>query len=230
MRTIGLLGGMSWESTAEYYATINRRVQSELGGVHSAPILMQSYDFAEIEALQAADDWARATQTLVDGARRLEGAGADGIVICTNTMHICAPEVEAAIDIPLIHIADATASVVVERGVETVGLLGTRFTMEKDFYAGRLRSHFDLAVITPNDADRTIVHDVIYNDLVKGIIRPQARGEYRRIIGDLEERGAEGIIYGCTEIELLVDHTDASVPVFPTAVLHAEAAAAFVLS
>lgn len=230
MRTIGLLGGMSWESTTEYYSTINRRVQSTLGGVHSAPILLLSYDFAAIEELQAAGDWDAATHALIDGAQRLQSAGAEGMVICTNTMHLCAPAVQAAIDIPLIHIADATAAAVIDDGVTTVGLLGTRFTMEKEFYAGRLREEHALEVIVPGDDDRTVIHDIIYEELVKGVIRPQSRNAYQRVIADLQSRGADGIIYGCTEIELLVDESDASVPVYPTAALHAEAAAAFVLS
>jgi len=230
MRTIGLLGGMSWESTAEYYSTINRRIQKERGGVHSAPILMLSYDFSEIEGLQARDAWDEASVLLADGAQRLETAGAEAVVICTNTMHLCAPAIESALSIPLIHIADATAQKVIAEDVATVGLLGTRFTMEQEFYAGRLASHHGLSVVTPPEADRTVVHDIIYQDLVKGIIRPEARREYQRIIRDLETSGADGIIYGCTEIELLVDATDASVPVFPTAAIHAEAAARFVLS
>lgn len=198
--------------------------------MHSAPIILLSYDFAEIEALQAEEAWDEAGTVLIDGARRLETAGAEAVVICTNTMHLCAPAIEAAINIPLIHIADATAHEVIAEDVATVGLLGTRFTMEQEFYAGRLASHHGLSVVTPPEADRTVVHDIIYQDLVKGIIRPEARLEYQRIIRDLETSGADGIIYGCTEIELLVDASDASVPVFPTAAIHAEAAARFVLS
>jgi aspartate racemase len=223
MKTIGLLGGMSWESSIEYERLINTEVRRRRGGVHSADLLIRSYDFGEIEALQAAGDWEVAGARLAADARLLQDAGADLIVLCTNTMHLVAPAIEAAISVPFLHLADTTASVVTAGGLDTVGLLGTRFTMEKDFYRARLERH-GLQVIVPTEPDLTTVHDVIYDELVQGRILDSSRNRYLEIIGRLIERGAQGVIAGCTEIELLVAPHDISVPYFPTTRLHALAA------
>ena len=222
-RTIGLLGGMSWESSIEYERMINQGVRDRLGGTHSADLIVRSYDFAAIEALQEAGDWDGAAALLAGDARKLQDAGADIIVLCTNTMHVVAPAIEAALDVEFLHLADATAQAVVQAGVSTVGLLGTRYTMEQDFYRARLED-FGLEVVVPGDADRTIVHDVIYDELVQGTINPASVTAYREIIDRLVERGAVGIIAGCTEIELLVGPDDVDGPYFPTTRLHAEAA------
>jgi aspartate racemase len=224
MRTIGLIGGMSWESSAEYYRIVNRETQRRLGGTHSAPIVLFSFDFAEIEALQEAGDWDSAAARLVAAARTLEAAGAELLVICTNTMHRLAPEVEAATAVPLLHIADATATAVRRDGVGTVGLLGTRYTMEEDFYRGRLVHRHGLEVLIPDDDDRTLVHDVIYRELVRGVVTDESRIAYEGVMGRLVARGAQGIILGCTEIELLVDPARVDVPVYPTTRIHALAA------
>ncbi len=224
MKTIGLLGGMSWESSLEYYRLINQIVKARLGGLHSAQCLLWSFDFAEIEALQMAGDWMGAAQKMVAAAQALERGGADGLVICTNTMHKLAPDVQSAINIPLLHIADATAEKVCADGLNTIGLLGTRFTMEHDFYKGRLIDNFGLKVITPNDADRTIIHDVIYHELVLGTIRDESRHEYLRIMDDLAARGAQGVILGCTEITLLVKPEHTAIRLYDTTLLHALAA------
>ena len=224
MKTIGLLGGMSWESSVEYYRIINEEARARLGGTHSARSIMYSVDFHEVEALQNAGDWGAATVLMIDAARRLSAGGADLLVICTNTMHRMAEDVQAAIDIPLIHIADATAAAISERGLARVALLGTRYTMEQDFYRGRLESHRGLEVLIPDDDDRTVVHDVIYDELVRGIVDDGSRESYLRIIDRLIERGAEGVIAGCTEIELLVEPHHVSVPYFPTTRIHAVAA------
>jgi len=223
VKTIGLLGGMSWESSIEYERIINTEVRRRLGGVHSADLLVRSYDFASIEDLQAAGDWDGAGRLLASDAHRLEAAGAELIVLCTNTMHLVADQIEAAIDVPFLHLADMTAQAVLAADVDTVALLGTRFTMEKDFYCGRLESH-GLDVIVPDEADRAIVHDVIYNELVQGQIVDASRLEYLGIIDKLVGRGARGVIAGCTEIELLVTPDDVSIPYFPTTRIHAIAA------
>lgn len=225
MKTIGLIGGMSWESSIEYYRIINETAKEKLGGLHSAKSLMVSVDFAEIEKLQHEDRWDEAAQILVKCAQDLERGGADFIVLCTNTMHKVADQIIAGITIPFLHIADATAEQVKTAGIKRIGLLGTRFTMEHDFYKGRLINNFGLEVLTPNEKDREIVHRVIYEELVLGKIVEDSRKEYRRIIQTLIEQGAEGIILGCTEIELLVKAQDASVPLFPTSYIHAVAAA-----
>ncbi len=224
MKNIGLIGGMSWESSIEYYRIINQQVREALGGVHSARSVMVSVDFGEIEKLQAAGDWEAATRIMVQCAQEVEGAGADFILICTNTMHLMAEEVQEAIEIPLLHIADATARAVKSAGLKSVGLLGTRFTMEKDFYRGRLESAHDLRVLTPDEEGRTLVHRVIYDELVQGKILEDSREGYRSVIKDLMERGAEGIILGCTEIGLLVKPDDVPLPVFDTMEIHALAA------
>ncbi len=223
MKTIGLLGGMSWESSIEYERIINREVRARLGGTHSADLLIRSYDFAAIEALQEADDWAAAGSLLGSDAHALQEAGADLIVLCTNTMHRVAADIAAAIDIPFLHLADATAAAVVAAGVQTVALLGTRYTMEMDFYPGRLSDH-GLEVLIPDEPDRTVIHDVIFEELVRGEIREESRLAYLASIDRLLARGAEGVIAGCTEIELLVTPTDLDCPYFPTTRIHALAA------
>jgi aspartate racemase len=228
-RTIGLLGGMSWQSSIEYERIINQEVRQALGGVHSASLLVRSYDFAIIEALQDAGDWDAAGALLAADARHLQDAGAELIVLCTNTMHRCAEAIEAAIEVPFLHLADATAAAVVAAGVREVALLGTRYTMEQDFYRARLQRH-GLSVIVPDEPDRSLVHDVIYDELVQGVVSPVSQGAYLDVIGRLVERGAAGVIAGCTEIELLVGADDVDVPYFPTTALHARAAARWALA
>lgn len=224
MKRIGLIGGMSWESSIEYYRIINQEVRTALGGVHSAKSVMVSLDFGEIEELQMKGDWEEATRVMIQSAREVEKGGADFILICTNTMHLMADEVQAGIDIPLLHIADATARAVKAQGLKAVGLLGTRFTMEKDFYRGRLEDKHQLKVVIPDDEGRELVHNVIYNELVQGLIKDDSRQGYRDVILNLVGEGAEGIVLGCTEIGLLVKKEDVSVPVFDTMEIHALAA------
>jgi len=222
VKVIGLLGGMSWESTALYYRILNQQVKQQLGGLHSAELVLYSVDFQRIEQLQAAGEWQQAGNILAEAARNLERAGAQFIVLCTNTMHKVAGQISAATTIPLLHIADATGRRIRQAGVHKVGLLATRFTMEQDFYRGRLREQFDLEVITPDEADQKFVHEVIYHELCLGEIKPESRLRYRAIMQKLVAQGAEAIILGCTEITLLVDATDASVPLFDTTLIHAE--------
>lgn len=232
MKTIGLIGGMSWESTAEYYRIINETVRDRLGGLHSGKIAMVSVDFAEIEAMQMAGDWDRAGEVLAEAARQVEAAGADFVLICTNTMHKVADRVAAAVSIPLLHLADATAERIVGSGgeIKTIGLLGTAFTMEQEFYRARLEAH-GLTVLVPDASDRAIIHRVIYDELCLGAVNDQSREEYERIMGTLVDRGAEGIILGCTEIELLIDPDGPSnVLLFPTSRIHAETAVDWALS
>lgn len=224
MQTIGLIGGMSWESSAEYYRIINEAVKERRGGLHSAQVLLYSVDFAAIEALQHAGAWDQAGAILADAARRLERGGADFVILCTNTMHKVAAAITGAVTIPLIHIADPTAEQIRAGGYATVGLLGTRFTMEQEFYRGRLESGHGLRVVVPDEDDRVTVHRIIYDELCLGQISEESRAEYRRIMARLVERGAEAIILGCTEIMLLVGPADATVPLFDTTRLHAEAA------
>lgn len=223
MRTIGLIGGMSWESSAEYYRLLNELVRDRLGGLHSARCVLHSVDFAEIEELQTAGEWERAGQILAKAAEGLEAAGADLLLICTNTMHKVAGQVEAAVGVPLLHLADTTAAAVKARGLTRVGLLGTAFTMEQDFYRERLAGH-GLTVIVPDTGGRSLVHRVIYEELCLGVVRDESRAGYRGVIDDLVAAGAEGVVLGCTEIELLIGPDDSPVPVFPTTRLHAEAA------
>ncbi|MFJ5891136.1 aspartate/glutamate racemase family protein [Streptomyces californicus] len=223
MRTIGLVGGMSWESTAEYYRLINEHTRDRLGGLHSARCVLYSVDFAEIERLQTEGRWAEAGEVLADAARAVQAAGADMVLICTNTMHKVADAVAAAVSVPLLHLADATADAVHAAGVRRVGLLGTAFTMEQDFYRGRLEDR-GLDVRVPDAAGRALVHEVIYGELCLGEVREESRSAYREIIRSLVADGAEGVILGCTEIELLIGAEDSPVPVFPTARLHALAA------
>lgn len=230
MKTLGLLGGMSWESTVPYYRTINQVVGQRLGGLHSAKILLHSFDFEPIEGLQHVGDWDACGDLLLDAARGLQAAGAEGMLICTNTMHRVAEQVEAGIDVPLLHIADATADAVRQAGLRRVGLLGTQFTMEQAFYRGRLETLHGLEVRIPGEAERQRVHQVIYDELCRGQILDGSRAEYAGIVEALVEQGCEGIILGCTEIGLLLRPEDASVPLFDTAALHAEAAAVWALA
>ncbi|WP_448207570.1 aspartate/glutamate racemase family protein [Azospirillum sp. sgz302134] len=223
-KVIGLIGGMSWESSAEYYRIINERVRDRLGGLRSARCLMWSFDFAEVEALQHAGRWDDATALMIDAAQRLERGGADFVVICTNTMHRMAAEVQAAIGLPLLHIADPTAERIQAAGLRRVGLLGTAFTMEQDFYKGRLADKHGLEVLVPDDEDRATVHRIIYDELVQGRVEAESRQAYRRIIARLVERGAQAVILGCTEIMLLVRPEDSAVPLYDTTTIHAEAA------
>ncbi len=229
-RVIGLIGGMSWESSAEYYRIINTAVRNRLGGLASARCLMWSFDFAEIEALQHAGRWEDSAALLIDAAQRLERGGAGTVLICTNTMHRMAAQVQAAIGIPLLHIADPTAARIQAQGIRRVGLLGTAFTMEQDFYKGRLKDRFGLDVLIPDDADRTTVHRVIYEELVQGQVLAASRDAYRAVIARLVALGAEAVILGCTELMLLVQPEDSAVPLFDTTRLHAEAAVDWALT
>ncbi|WP_342630012.1 aspartate/glutamate racemase family protein [Nguyenibacter vanlangensis] len=224
MKTIGLLGGLSWESSAVYYRLINQGVQQRLGGVHSARCLLWSFDFAEIEHLQRAGRWADATALMIDAARRLEAGGADIVLICTNTMHRMADEVQAALAVPLLHIADPVAARLRADGRRRVALLGTLFTMEQDFYRGRLARMHGLEVLTPDAADRQALHRIIYDELVRGTILPESRQAVCAIIRRLADQGAEAVILGCTEIMLLVGPDDSALPLYDTTALHAEAA------
>ncbi len=228
MRRLGLLGGMSWESSVEYERHINRIVRDRIGGVASADLLIRSFNFADIEAYQQTGDWRAAAEVLGAAAADLVTAGSEAIVICTNTMHRVADEVEAAAGVPLIHIADATADEVRRAGIDVVALLGTRYTMEQDFYVGRLRDR-GLEVLIPDEPDRTVVHEVIYGELVRGVTSADSKRAYLRIIDRLREDGAQGVIAGCTEIELLVGPDDVDMPYFPTTAIHAAAAAEFAL-
>lgn len=223
MKTIGLLGGMSWESSVEYERLINIEVRRRLGGTHSADLLIRSYDFAAIEELQERDDWEAAGAVLAADAAGLETAGAELIVLCTNTMHRVAPAIESAISVPFLHIADATATAIERAGITRIGLLGTRYTMEHDFYRGRLESR-GLDIRIPAEAERQMVHRVIFDELVQGEVREESRRRYLTVIERMVEDGAEGVIAGCTEIELLVRPGDVSCPYFPTTALHARAA------
>ncbi len=224
MKTIGLIGGMSWESTVPYYRQVNEGIKARLGGLHSAKVVLYSVDFHEIEQLQRDGAWDTAGEVLADAARRVQAAGADLLVLCTNTMHKVAPQMEAAVSIPLLHIADATGAAITAAGHRTAGLLGTRFTMEQDFYRQRLQDRHGLQVLVPEADDRRLVHDVIYDELCRGVIRDPSREAYRRVMDDLVERGAQAIILGCTGIGQLVGPQDARVPLFDTTALHASAA------
>ena len=229
MKTIGLIGGMSWESTVPYYRIINETVRNKLGGLHSAKVVLYSVDFYEIELLQRSGDWDEASRVLAQAAESLQAAGADFFVLCTNTMHKVADIIESAVRIPLFHIADATAQVIKKAGLTQVGLLGTRFTMVEDFYRGRLRDPHQLKVLIPDDADQGVVHRVIYEELVLGLVRDPSRTEYRKIIQRLVNHGAQGVILGCTEISMLVGPADSPVPLFDTTGIHARKAAEYSL-
>jgi aspartate racemase len=230
LKTIGLIGGMSWESTIPYYRQINETVKERLGGLHSAKIILYSVDFHDVERLQHAGNWQAAGELLADAARSLESAGADFLVLCTNTMHKVAPAIEAAVHIPLFHIADPTAIAIKDAGFSKIGLLGTRFTMEQDFYRDRLRERHGLQVLIPEQADRDIIHRVIYDELCLGRIVPDSRAQFRRIVEGLVRQGAEAVILGCTEISLLIGQQDAAVPLFDTTGIHARKAAHRALS
>ncbi|SEQ98016.1 aspartate racemase [Amphritea atlantica] len=230
MKTIGLLGGMSWESTTSYYKAINCGIKEQLGGLHSAKMALFSVDFAEVETLQQQGDWHQAGVILEQAARAVEAAGADFFMIGTNTMHKVAQQVEAAVSIPLLHIADTTAEQLKADGIETVGLLGTRFTMEQDFYKGRLTAQHGIRVLVPDAADQASVHRIIYDELCQGQINDDSRQVYLKIIASLAEQGAQAVILGCTEIALLIRQSDTSVPVYDTTAIHAAAAVDLALS
>lgn len=229
MKTIGLIGGMSWESSLEYYRIVNETVKEKLGGLHSCKCLMYSVDFGVIEALQHQNKWDELTKLMIEAAQNLKHGGADFIVICTNTMHKMAPEIETATGLNVLHIADFTGAAISKDQIQKVGLLGTRFTMEGDFYKKRLKDNYDIEVIIPEDADRQIIHDIIYNELCLGIIKDDSRQKYIDIINKLCANGAEGIILGCTEIPLLIKQSDVLIPVYDTTKIHAESAVDFAL-
>jgi aspartate racemase len=228
MKTIGLIGGMSWESSIEYYRIINEAVRERLGGLHSAPCVMYSVEFEEIRALQEREDWAGLTEAMANAARRLKGTGADFVVICTNTMHIMAADVREQADIEVLHIADATGAAIREKGLKKVGLLGTKFTMEKDFYKKRLE-RYGIETIIPDEEDREEVHRIIFGELCAGVIDPASRERLKGIIAKLASRGAQGIVLGCTEIPLIISQKDATVPVFDTTRIHAVAAVKYAM-
>jgi aspartate racemase len=230
VRTLGLIGGMTWHSTVDYYRLINAGVHERLGGSHSAELLLLSIDFEPVEEMQGRGDWAGMGRLMASWAKRLEDAGAEGLLICTNTMHRLAGDVERAVQVPLIHIADATAVAVKKAGIGTVALLGTRYTMELDFYRGRLEKEHGLKVLIPEEPGRTAVHDIIYRELAFGDVREESRRAYVAIIEELKRRGAQGVILGCTEIPLLIKAADSPIPVFDTTALHAAAAVEFALS
>lgn len=229
MKTIGLIGGMSWESTAVYYRLINEMVRAKLGGLHSAQIAMWSVDFAPIAGMQAKGAWDAAGDALADAGEALERAGADCLLICTNTMHIVADKVRAGVDIPLLHIADATASAIKEAGVKKPLLLATRFTMEGEFYRGYLRDNHGVEIVVAGPQERTCIHDIIYDELCQGVVSPASRGTYQEIIANAVKDGADSVIFGCTEVGLLLSQEDVPVPVFDSTLLHAEAAVQFAL-
>jgi len=229
-KIIGLLGGMSWESSALYYQQINEGIKKTLGGLHSAKIAMYSVDFSPIEEMQHAGDLEGLAHEMIDGAKRIEAAGADFMLICTNTMHEYVPQIEPYLSIPILHIADATASVIKERGLQTVGLLGTGFTMERDFYKGRLIEKHGINVLIPNEVDRKIIHDVIYNELCLGKINDESKSEYHRIIMQLASDGAEAVILGCTEIGMLVEQSETDVLLLDTTSIHASKAVEFAIN
>jgi aspartate racemase len=224
MKTIGLIGGMSWESSAVYYQLINEIVREKLGEASSAQSLMYSVEFNEIKKLQHAGEWEKLTKMMIEAAQRLEKGGADFIIICTNTMHKMFPEMKTSVSIPIIHIADATAEKIKEKGLRKIALLGTNFTMTQDFYKGRLVEKHHLEVLTPNEKERAVVHQIIYNELILGKIKDDSREIYKAIIQKLKEQGAEGVILGCTEIPLLIQQKDSPIPIFDTTQIHAEKA------
>ena len=221
MKTVGMLGGMSWESTASYYKALNEGVKSRLGGLHSAKICLYSVDFDEIEKLRHQGKWSETALILAEAAKSVERGGADFLMICTNTMHKVVPEIESQISIPILHIADATAESLVQDGVTKVGLLGTRFTMEQDFYKGRISEKFGIDVVVPTADEQTVVHDIIYQELCLGEIKTESRDRYLKIIANLHAQGAEAVILGCTEIALLVKQSDTTVPLYDTTEIHA---------
>ncbi|EZH75548.1 aspartate racemase [Aquimarina atlantica] len=223
MKTIGLIGGMSWESSALYYELINKHTKELLGGFHSAKCILASVDFAEIENLQRNDDWDELNTLMVKSAKQLENAGADLIILCTNTMHLCSEEIIKSTSVPFLHIASATGKNIKSKGLKKLALLGTKFTMERDFYRNTLKE-FDIEIVLPNQNDRELIHQIIYKELVLGNIKDSSREEFKRIIKALEHEGAEGVILGCTEIPLLIKQDDVDIPVFDTTKIHAESA------
>jgi aspartate racemase len=229
MKTIGLIGGMSWESSAVYYNIINRKVRDVLGGFHCAKSIMVTVEFAEIQRLQHDEDWNALEQIMVKSARQLEAAGADFVILCTNTMHLCSPAIVQNITIPFLHIAEATGMKIAEMGLKKVALLGTRFTMEKDFYKTYILNRFGIEVIIPTEKEREQIHNTIYQELVQGLIKDDSRKKFQQIIGNLEILGAEGVILGCTEIPLLIKQTDVNIPVLDTTAIHAEKAVEWAL-
>jgi len=229
MKTIGMIGGMSWESSLEYYRIMNQAAKEKLGGFHSAPCILFSVDFDEVEKLQHQGDWESLTRLMIEAAQSVKKAGADFLVICTNTMHKMADEVQRAIQIPLLHIADVTAEAVKANGQSRVGLLGTKFTMEQDFYKGRLQEIHGIDVLIPEDKERQVIHDILYNELCLGEIKELSKGKFQSIIQNLVERGAQGVILGCTEIPLIVSQEDYEIPLYDTTALHARAAVDFAL-
>jgi aspartate racemase len=229
MKTIGMIGGMSWESSLEYYRIMNQAVKEKLGGFHSAPCILYSVDFDDVEKLQHQGDWASLNRLMIEAAQRVKKAGADFLVICTNTMHKMADEVQEAIQIPLLHIADVTAKAVRANGQSRVGLLGTKFTMEQDFYKGRLHEIHGIDVLIPEDKERQVIHDILYNELCLGEIKELSKSKFQSIIQNLVKRGAEGVILGCTEIPLIVSQEDFEIPLYDTTALHARAAVDFAL-
>jgi len=229
MKTIGLLGGMSWESTLEYYRIINETVKEKLGGFHSAKVVLYSVDFAEIETMQHKEEWDKAAALLIEAALRVEKAGADFVLLCTNTMHKVFGEIQGKIHIPLLHIADVTSQEIKAKGLERIGLLGTRFTMEQEFYKGRLAKKYGIEVLIPNQKERQAIHGILYNELCLGEIKRVSQDVFRKIILRLEGKGAQGIILGCTEIPLLVNQKDYRLPLFDTTALHARAAVEYAL-
>jgi len=229
MKTIGMIGGMSWESSLEYYRIMNQAVKEKLGGFHSAPCILYSVDFNDVEKLQHQGDWESLTRLMIEAAQRVKKAGADFLVICTNTMHKMADEVQGAIQIPLLHIADVTAEAVKANGQSRVGLLGTKFTMEQDFYKGRLQEIHGIDVLIPEDKERQVIHDILYNELCLGEIKELSKGKFQSIIQNLVKRGAQGVILGCTEIPLIVRQEDYKIPLYDTTALHSRAAVDFAL-
>ncbi len=229
MKTIGLIGGMSWESSAVYYATINLKIKEILGGYHCAKSVMVTVDFAEIQDLQFKEDWKSLDKMMINAARQLEAAGAGLVILCTNTMHLCSPAIIENISAPFLHIAQATGEKIAETGLKKVALMGTRFTMEKDFYKSFLFDQFGIEVIIPEEGERTLIHNTIYGELVHGIIKNESQEEFRKIMINLEKSGAEGVIFGCTESPLLISQADSQIPVFETIIIHAEKAVEWAL-
>ncbi len=229
MKTIGMIGGMSWESTLEYYRIVNETVKEKLGGFHSAKCVLYSVDFEEVERLQHRGEWGLLTQLMISAAKKVEKSEADFVLICTNTMHMMADEVRDAIHIPLLHIVDVTAEAIGAKGHKKVGLLGTKFTMEQDFYRGRLQEKYGYEVLIPDDKERQVIHDILYSELCLGEIREVSKNKFKDIIHSLIERGAQGVILGCTEIPLIVDQKDYAIPLYDTTTLHARAAVEYAI-
>lgn len=229
MKKIGLIGGMSWESSLEYYRIINETIKQKLGGLHSAKCILYSVDFAETNTLQHEGKWKDLTELMIEAAQKLEKAGAEFIVICTNTMHKTAGDIQNNVNIPILHIADATAEKILSKGLRKVGLLGTKFTMEEDFYKRRLKERFDIEVIIPDSNEREIIHNIIYNELCLGILKHSSKERFQKVIKNLAANGAEGVILGCTEIPLLIKEEDVDIPLFDTTNIHAKSAVEFAL-